>query len=678
MLLSSLLRSPGFVGAAALAATVPFGMGTAQAADFTISTDSTAAQTLAAGQSGSVAAGKTLSVSGASVAVTVTGNNATLSNLGTIKQTGSGRVIRDNTGVTGLIINNGSSSNTSALMQSADADVIQMAKSAASVVLNNYGSMTSFNASAGGSQVVDFSSITSGSNVVNNFAGASMKAFEADAVRPGVNGVVNNYGTILSITTTSSSSDGIDFQNNSGVNVNNFATGTINGGRHGITGGALDSTTSFTAVINNSVNGVIQGNNGSGINLDGFNAKQVVTVTNGGKIIGNGVTGDGDGVDVDGLVNISNTGLISSANSFSSGSLAYSEGITVGGGTITNSGIIEGLVAAGNTNAVGRGITLSGNDITSGVLAGTREGIYGNALVTNLAGGLIHGGTDSAIVAVGAASGFSVTIDNRAGATILGGGGATAAILTGKDNTTITNAGTINGASSGRAIEMGSGNNSLTISGGAASVIGSINGGVGGSNTLALNPGTGNSFTYADTISNFNSVEVQSGNVTLSGVRSYAGTTRLSGGTLTLDGANRLSASSALDLNGGTLKIANAAGITGQTFASLALSDNSTIDLGASVLVFNSLGNIASGKTLSVLHAGANSYAFQVLGDYSGNMAFSQLMGATTVNGVSATYRFDGTYTDVAAVPEPESYAMLLAGLGLVGSVVRRRKRCTA
>lgn len=29
---------------------------------------------------------------------------------------------------------------------------------------------------------------------------------------------------------------------------------------------------------------------------------------------------------------------------------------------------------------------------------------------------------------------------------------------------------------------------------------------------------------------------------------------------------------------------------------------------------------------------------------------------------------------DVAAVPEPETYAMLLAGLGLVGAVVKRRR----
>ncbi len=37
------------------------------------------------------------------------------------------------------------------------------------------------------------------------------------------------------------------------------------------------------------------------------------------------------------------------------------------------------------------------------------------------------------------------------------------------------------------------------------------------------------------------------------------------------------------------------------------------------------------------------------------------------------------TYTyDVAAVPEPETYAMLLAGLGLVGAMARKRKEKTA
>jgi hypothetical protein len=625
-----------------------------------------------------------LTVSGASVAVTISGNNATLTNLGSISQTGTGRVVRDNTGVTGLTITNGSATNSTALMQAADADVVQMNKSRASVTLNNYGTMASVNASAGGSQVVDFAAITSGSNIVNNFAGASMTANEADAVRPGVNGEVYNWGTILAKTTTGSGSDGIDVQNNSGALITNYGSGRIEGGRHGITGGALDASVSFTTGITNHLGGIIQGNNGSGINLDGFNAKQLVTIFNSGTITGNGITGDGDGVDVDGLVNLNNTGVIRSVNSFSSGAMAYSEGITVGGGTITNSGIIEGLVSAGNRKAVGRGITLSGNDITSGPLMGTREGLYGNAVITNQAGGLIRGGTDSAIVATGAASGYTVTIHNQAGATIRGGGSSVAAILTGNDKTIINNAGLIDGSSSGKAIEMGGSlNNSLTITGGSASILGSINGGVGGTNTMAINPGAGNSFSYAGAISNFTSVEVLSGNVTFSGVSSYTGTTRLSGGTLTLDGVNRLDTGSALDMHGGTLQIANATGEVGQTFASLTLSDNSAWDLGGSALSFSSLGTIGSGKTLTILNAASGTYAFKLSGNYSGDAAFAQLMSSTTINGVAASYHFDGSYTDVAAatvaaVPEPESYAMLLAGLGLVGVMVRRRRHGAA
>jgi hypothetical protein len=106
--------------------------------------------------------------------------------------------VRDNTGVTGLVINNGSVTNSAAPMQTADADVVQMNKAKASVILNNYGSMISLTASAGGSQAVDFNAVT-GANVVNNYASGLLKALEADAVRPGVNRGVNNRGTILSI-----------------------------------------------------------------------------------------------------------------------------------------------------------------------------------------------------------------------------------------------------------------------------------------------------------------------------------------------------------------------------------------------------------------------------------------------------------------------------------------------
>ncbi|MEP6504047.1 MAG: PEP-CTERM sorting domain-containing protein [Betaproteobacteria bacterium] len=652
----------------------------AQAANFNLTADSTSAQTLGSGsgQAGSVKAGVKLTVGGSAVAVTVSGANATLDNQGTIAQTGSGRAIRDNTGVANLVVTNGSASNHAATVSAADADVIQMAKSPASVTLNNYGSMISPTASAGGAQAVDLDAIASGSNVVNNYAGALLKAFEADAVRPGVNGVVNNAGKIWSVTAAGSSSDGVDAQNNSGIAVNNAGTGVIEGGRHGITGGAADAASVFTLAISNLAGGVIQGDNGSGVNIDGFNAKETITVTNGGTIVGRGVTGDGDGVDVDGLVNLINTGTIRSLDAVSASERAFSEGMSVGGGTIVNSGLIEGLVAAGNTNASGIGITLTGNDITSGANAGNRDGLYGNTVVTNQAGGTIRGQTSSGILAKGLASGFTLTINNDAGATVSTGGSADAAIQTGADNDTINNRGRIDGGSSGRAVDMGAGNNTLNILGGSAVIVGNISGGVGGTNTLTISPGAGNSFAYAAGISNFNKVEITSGTVTLSGTSTYTGTTVLSGGTLVLDGAHRLAAASALDLEGGTLKLVDVNGANGQAFAVLSLGKDSAIDLGDSSLTFDALGQVVAGKTLSVtdyLATASPGYALRFLGDLTHDVAFLALMAGTTIDSLAATYRFDGTWTDVTAVPEPANLALFLAGLGLTGVVARRRKR---
>lgn len=292
---------------------------------------------------------------------------------------------------------------------------------------------------------------------------------------------------------------------------------------------------------------------------------------------------------------------------------------------------------------------------------------------------MIKGQSDSAIIAQGAASAFTVVINNNAGATILGGGIANAAIRTGADRTTITNAGIINGASSGKAIEMGSAANTLTISGGNASVLGSINGGSGGANTMTISAGAGNSFAYTGSISNFSRVEVQSGNVTFSGLNSYIGATLLSGGLLTLDGANRIAAGSALMFDGGALAIDNAGGANGQTFSSLSVKNHGAIDLGASSLTFQSLGAVAAGASLTMTDFSklSSSYAFRLFGDYSADADFQALIDATTINGIAAAYKFDGAYTDVmmAAVPEPGSFALLISSLGVMGALTRRRKQ---
>ena len=96
-----------------------------------------------------------------------------------------------------------------------------------------------------------------------------MQASEADAVRPGVNGVngvVFNAGTIKSTTTTGSSSDGVDAQSNSGVQITNATGGLIEGARHGVTGGQALVSSIFTMSVANNPGATIQGmSNSSGI-----------------------------------------------------------------------------------------------------------------------------------------------------------------------------------------------------------------------------------------------------------------------------------------------------------------------------------------------------------------------------------------------------------------------------
>jgi len=566
---------------------------TATIAPITLSNSTPANNTLSVTSTGSI----TLPASSSTVAVTVT-KSATITNLGSIVQNGTvpgqgGRAIRDNTGNLTLTINNGSSTNSTALLQTADADVIQMNKAGSTVTLNNYGTINSLNATGGGAQAIDWNALNNlvGTNTLNNFSTGVITANEADAVRTGMNGIVINSGKIKSMTSTGSSSDGIDAQNNTGANITNNASGLIEGGRHGITGGAATSGVSFTTTVTNNAGATIKGDNGSGINLDGFDKFQQAFVINNGLITGNGVTGDGDGIDSDGLITLTNSGTIRSINAFSGvvGSPAQSEGISVGGGTITNSGTIEGLVAAGNLNAVGRGISLLGNDITTGPLAGTREAIYGNATVTNLAGGLIRGDSDSAIAVDGPASGFTVTIDNQAGATLRGGGTVNAALRTGADNDVVTNGGMIDGSSGGKAIDLDGGNDRLTITGGSAVVTGSMNGGS-GTDSLTFNLGAAtNTFTQNGAITNFEHIQVASGSVQLSGaidLGAAANTLAVDNGAILNLGASSLTLNQGTVVADGILKfLLNSSSSYGQMFfaagdlGGLTLSGTSGLDL---------------------------------------------------------------------------------------------------
>ena len=63
------------------------------------------------------------------------------------------------------------------------------------------------------------------------------------------------------------------------------------------------------------------------------------------------------------------------------------------------------------------------------------------------------------------------------------------------------------------------------------------------------------------------------------------------------------------------------------------------------------------------------------LGDLSASAELRDLMGA--LRGGAFNFRFDGTYTNVAQVPEPGTAALLGGGLLLLGASVARGKRRT-
>lgn len=494
----------------------------------------TTAQTLEDGESASIAAGGSLILPAGNgdVAVTLDGD-ASIDNAGIIRQDGGGRAIRDDSGHHSFTITN----EAGALMQAADADVIQLHKGSNNVVFYNYGTLDSLNTSQGGAQAVDFNGVDEGSNALYNYAGAKILAFEADAVRPGINGSVYNDGLIQSRNAAGSTdgSDGIDAQENSGIIVSNDSHGIIEGARHGITGGNTDTSSdgSYTLQVSNAAGGVIQGDDGSGINVDGFNANEVVTIVNHGTITGNGISGDGDGVDVDGIVQLTNSGTIRSLNAHDD----TSEGVTVGGGSIVNAGTIEGL--NGDTGS-GRGITLAGldKDPDSGDAIPT-EGIFADTTITN--SGLIRGQSDAGIAVTGAGNGHTITITNLAGGIIEGGGAHAAAIDTGANAATIIDYGRITADTSGIAIDLGSGDSSVQILGAAAQIDGDILGGSGHS-SLGITPGQGQSFSYDHAIGQFDHADIGAGTVILDGRGNQIGQTHVTG-TLYVGDANAPQAS---------------------------------------------------------------------------------------------------------------------------------------
>ena len=108
-------------------------------------------------------------------------------------------------------------------------------------------------------------------------------------------------------------------------------------------------------------------------------------------------------------------------------------------------------------------------------------------------------------------------------------------------------------------------------------------------------------------------------------------------------------------------------------------------------LSFALAGNFQGGpaiKGMSVNIGPNGLYTFDTTGKSAGNMGwttysktFVAVSTATTLSFASNTSGAYGPVLDnvaVTAVPEPETFAMLLAGLGMMGMIARRRKAASA
>ncbi|MBN8944350.1 MAG: autotransporter domain-containing protein [Rhizobiales bacterium] len=616
----------------------------------------TTTQTISGTQTLTIDAGGTLRTSGIGANWNGASTAATITNSGTLESTG-GRAIDSSGAATSprtITITN----NAGGLIQSGVNDAIRVNTNltGGTFILDNAGQIIANNTSVitGGGQAVDLRGITAGtaSVTVINRATGRIEAKSDDALRPGQNGLVENYGTIYAsgTNTSSGSSDGIDAGGNTGVVVNNRTGGTISGARHGIT-----ADTDITVV--NEAGATIIGRNGSGVGSDG-----TATVTNYGTIIGAyagpgniftntgaaSVNGDGDGVDIDLIGTVRNFGIIRGTGAGgvdSGGQPNGSEGIAMGGGLIENA----------------RGALISG--ATRGILIDNGSGGSAYGAITIRNEGTIEGLAGSAIGIVGT---YANVLENSGRIT---GAGTDAAVQMGDGADTVTNSGLIAAASaSGVALDLGAGNDTLTVRGG--TFVGAVRGGA-GTDALIFDPGAGANQVIDTTFTQFETTRFVSGKSILTGAIESSTSIAVEAGA-TLSGTGTLT--TALLTNSGTIAPGLSPGtltITGN-FAQTA-SGTLQIQVGAAAASRLAISGTATlGGTLEIVAVGTAPLngtsrvltASSVSGQFASVIPQSQFVTVTAIYGA--------TFVDVAVATRFAQALGATANRAAIGAALDR------
>lgn len=412
----------------------------------------------------------------------------------------------------------------------------------------------------------------------------------------------------------------------------------------------------------------------------------------------------GDGNNGNSTMNVQDSAIVSSGGEFWVGNGNGGTGVynQTGGTVSSNSWVAVGRGGAkGTFNISGGSFTKNGTGAWTGGggMSGNNwvtNGSASNVATINQTGGTINN-TGSAMI-LSEASGNVTSWSASAGTGNFGDfhvgfrGDATVTI-SGSANygTTTVHLGT-NGSTNGvlnlqggtfaaNSITEGDGNGTLTFDGGTlkarVSSVDLIAGFESGDVNLGAGGGTvdtdGNTVSISSPISGAGGLtKAGAGQLTLSGVNTYSGSTTISGGTLALGGSERLSNSSALNLNSGTLDL----GGFSETLSSLSLGNTSTINfgssMGANVLAFADSSAIAwlGTLTLSNFQVGIDTLNFSPNG-----LTPSQL-NAISLPGYQATGLNGSGDVIFTAVPEPSSVSLMIgAALVIGGSVIVRRKR---
>jgi hypothetical protein len=130
---------------------------------------------------------------------------------------------------------------------------------------------------------------------------------------------------------------------------------------------------------------------------------------------------------------------------------------------------------------------------------------------------------------------------------------------------------------------------------------------------------------------------------------------------------------------GSVAQTADSATLTATSWMSKAVYNVTSFDWyfnGADYLPYNDYAYVSldGAQTILASIASVGNYGNSGWQTYTFGSAFTGLLEFGAINALDSVLDSSLTIQNVSVVPEPETYAMLLVGLGLIGFMARRRK----